>query len=336
LDTNSVPAIEVENVIHFYDRIKALDGVSLKVRRGEKVAILGPNGSGKTTLMLCICNLLKPKSGKIRVMGVDVNRKNEEKIRKLVGIVFQNPDDQVFSATVYDDVAFGLRNMGLDEEEVDRRVRAILKTMRIEHLAERNPANLSGGEKKKVAIAGVIVMNPPVMLIDEPTAGLDHPGVHEIYNILCELNARGLTIVVTTHDSEFAFSWADRIVVMSKGRVVSDSFSSSLTDSSEVKIRLPGKEKAFLEMKELGIINPDIFGCLKKSGLKGRIRIVESGNQADYCYGMVDFEKIRNPEFDLDLIALESHRRPVSVAVSEHLLDYFRKEMMARNCDIDI
>ena len=325
-------AIVVENLVHDYDGIRALDGVSLEIERGEKVAILGPNGSGKTTLMLCICNLIRPKSGRIRVMGVEVNGKNEDRIRKLVGIVFQNPDDQVFSATVFDDVAFGLRNMGLDEDEVERRVRAILKTMRIEHLAERNPANLSGGEKKKVAIAGVIAMNPPVILIDEPTAGLDHPGIHEIYNILCELNANGLTIVVTTHDSEFAFAWADRIVVMSKGKVVSENFR-EFTENPAVRIRLPGKERAFQEMRELGILNPGVFEHLKGMGLRGKVRVVEG--KADYCYGMVDFESVENPEFDLDLIALEAHRRNVTVNVSRKLFEKFVREMERRNCSIE-
>ena len=326
-------AIVVENLVHDYDRIRALDGVSLEIERGEKVAILGPNGSGKTTLMLCICNLIRPKSGRIRVMGVEVNGKNEDRIRKLVGIVFQNPDDQVFSATVFDDVAFGLRNMGLDEDEVERRVRAILKTMRIEHLAERNPANLSGGEKKKVAIAGVIAMNPPVILIDEPTAGLDHPGIHEIYNILCELNANGLTIVVTTHDSEFAFAWADRIVVMSKGKVVSENFREEFTGNPAVRIRLPGKERAFQEMRELSILNPGVFEHLKGMGLRGKVRVVEG--KADYCYGMVDFENVENPEFDLDLIALEAHRRNVTVNVSRKLFEKFVREMERRNCSIE-
>ncbi len=152
-------AIEVRDLYYDYNGVRALNGVNLSVEEGEKVAILGPNGSGKTTLLLCICNLLERKrmKGSIKVMGIDVS---DERLRKVTGIVFQNPDDQVFSATVFDDVAFGLRNMGLDEREVTERVERILKVMGIKHLANRNPANLSGGEKKKVAIAGVLAMEP--------------------------------------------------------------------------------------------------------------------------------------------------------------------------------
>ncbi len=328
-------AVEVENLVYFYDRVKALDGASLKIKKGEKVAILGPNGSGKTTLMLSICGLVKPESGRIRVMGVEVSKKNESRIREVVGIVFQNPDDQVFSATVYDDVAFGLRNMGLQEEEIRDRVNRILRVMKIEHLAERNPANLSGGEKKKVAIAGVIVMNPPVLLIDEPTAGLDHAGVHEIFNILTELNARGLTVIVTTHDSEFAFAWADRIIVMNEGKVVSENAKNHAEEDMEkigVKLKLPGKEKVIQELTRVKVLNPGLFEHLRKAGLSGKVRVVREG--ADYCYGLVDFEFVEKVEFDLDIIALDAYTKEVRVAVSENLANRFAEEMSRRGVKV--
>ncbi len=279
--------------------------------------------------MLCICNLLERKriKGSIKVMGIDVS---DERLRKVTGIVFQNPDDQVFSATVFDDVAFGLRNMCSDEREVTERVERILKVMGIKHLANRNPANLSGGEKKKVAIAGVLAMEPKVILIDEPTAGLDHSGVHEIFNVLTELNAMGKTIVITTHDSEFAFSWADRIAVMNKGKVVTDNLQNQ---NLNVKIRLPGKEKVIEEMRNAGILSSDVFESLRARGLEGSV-VVRSKGSVDYCYGIVDFERVKNPEFDLDLIAIEAHRREVSFAVSEKMLESFVKAMSERNCKI--
>ncbi len=297
--------IVAEGVRYRYpDGTTALNGVSLRVGRGEKVAIVGRNGSGKTTFLLCLCGLLKAE-GRIEIDGVDV--RDERRIRRKVGMVFQNADDQVFSPTVYDDVAFGPRNLGY--EDVEERVESALRMLGIEHLKDRNPSNLSGGEKKKVAIAGVIAMDPKVLLVDEPTAGLDHEGIHEIFNILEELSEVGKTIVIATHDLDFAYSWADRIVLMERGRVVAE----GKDVLSFGRLRTPTK----IKLKEMMNVErlTDVF--------EGDGRVVLTDDGADYCYGIVNFEKVRNVEFDLEMIFAESRVREVKVAVSERLKEKF-------------
>lgn len=309
-------AVVVKDLYYSYGEVQALKGVSLEVDIGEKLAILGPNGSGKTTLLLCIAGLIEPEKGIVEVMG------ERENFRKHVGIVFQNPDDQVFMPTVFDDIAFGLRNMGLSEDEVKARVENVLRLLNIEHLASRNPANLSGGEKKKVAIAGVLAMKPSIILIDEPTAGLDHSGIHEVFNILTELNAEGITVIVTTHDAEFAFAWADRIITMNSGRI------------GKAKVKLPGKVSVLSSLEKLGLIENTVFEHLSRMGIKGKVKIVNG--KADYCYGIVDFSKIDSPEFDLDIIALNTYLKEVRVSVSKQMLKKFLEEMEKRNVSLDI
>ena len=297
--------IVAENVRYRYpDGTLALNGVNFKAERGEKVAIVGRNGSGKTTFLLSLCGLLKAE-GRIEIDGVSV--RDERRIRRIVGMVFQNADDQVFSTTVFEDVAFGPRNLKLDD--VEGRVERALRLLGIEHLRNRNPSNLSGGEKKKVAIAGVIAMDPKVLLVDEPTAGLDHEGIHEIFNVLEELSEMGKTIVIATHDLDFAYCWADRILLMDRGAIVAE--------GEDVlrfgRLRTPSK----LKLKDMMNISrlTDLFEG------EGRVELTEDG--ADYCYGIVDFERVRNVEFDLEMIFAESYMRRVKVTVSKRLREKF-------------
>ncbi len=298
--------IYVEDVGYVYpDGTEALTEVSFKIKKGEKAAILGENGSGKTTLLLCLDCLLYPQRGKIIIDGIEVKKKNEDKIRRKVGLVFQNPDDQVFSATVYDDVAFGLRNMGLDEDRVREKVEWSLRVLGIEKLASRNPSSLSGGQKKRVAIAGILAMEPEVILIDEPTAGLDHRGIMEVYNVLEELNEMGKTIVVSTHDVEFAESWAEKIIVLDSGKVVRVGGREVLSELEEFGMRKPIKRTIFDELGKLGISLPEMK--------------VELSNDAKFSYGVDGVI----PEIDLDLIFLRGTNNPVKVKVSEKLRDRF-------------
>ncbi|WP_377290700.1 energy-coupling factor ABC transporter ATP-binding protein [Rhizobium sp. SG2393] len=199
----------------------ALDGASLSVGRGEKLALLGPNGAGKSTLFLTLNGTLKPDRGTILLDGAPVGtgRADLKRLRARVGLVLQDPDDQLFAATVVEDVSFGPMNLGLSTGEVRTRVDEALASLGITALAARPTHMLSFGQKKRVAIAGLIAMRPDVLLLDEPTAGLDPSGVEELMAVLSALAAAGTALVVATHDMEAAYGFADRVAVVSGRRV---------------------------------------------------------------------------------------------------------------------
>lgn len=214
-------AIEFKDVVfRFPNGTVALDGINLKIEEHRKVALLGENGSGKTTLLLHLNGLHTPTSGEVAVLGKPVNAENMDWVRTNVGMIFQNPDDQLFAPTVYQDVAFGPRNLGMDETRIEERVEEILDALNIAHLRDRQPDALSGGEKRRVALAGVLVMDAEIISLDEPHSGLDPLGCLEFNDLLDELYSKGRTIVVATHDVEFAASWADECVIMKKGKIV--------------------------------------------------------------------------------------------------------------------
>ncbi|MGB9370905.1 MAG: ATP-binding cassette domain-containing protein [Halobacteriota archaeon] len=215
------PAIEFRNVVFRYpNSALALDGLSLKIEEHTKVVLLGENGSGKTTLLLHLNGLHTPTSGEVTILGKPVNAANIDWVRTKVGMIFQNPDDQLFAPTVYQDVAFGLRNLGMDETRVAERVDEVLDVLNITHLRDRRPDALSGGEKRRAALAGILVMDAEIISLDEPHSGLDPLGCLEFNDLLNELYSKGRTIVVATHDVEFAASWADECVIMKKGKIV--------------------------------------------------------------------------------------------------------------------
>jgi cobalt/nickel transport system ATP-binding protein len=206
----------------YLDRFVALDGVSLTVRRGEKLALLGANGCGKSTLLKILDGLLFPDAGTFHAFGAEVTERSLEDeqlsrgFRSRVGFVFQNSDAQVFSPTVRDEIAFGPLNMGLEREEVEHRIADTLTMLSIEGLADRAPYQLSGGQKKRVAIASVLVMNPEVLIFDEPTASLDPRTQEWLVELIVTLNRAGKTIVLATHDLATLDSLADRCVVFSE------------------------------------------------------------------------------------------------------------------------
>ena len=215
--TAAIKTIELEYA--YSDGTVALSGVNFEVSPGEKVAVLGPNGSGKTTLFHHFNGLIKPTRGEVEVFGENINKNNIESIRKRVGLVFQDPDSQLFAPTVFDDIAFGPKNLRLGPGEVKNRVSWVLHRFDIEDLAKKNPANLSAGQKKRVAIAGVVAMEPDILVLDEPTSGLDMHGVMDTMELLDELNNEGKTIIISTHDSDLAASWSDRVYVLNRGKV---------------------------------------------------------------------------------------------------------------------
>ena len=222
--------IQVEHLTHTYMTdspfaATALEDVSLTIEDGELIGLLGHTGSGKTTLVQHLNGLLKPTSGKVVVDGLDITEKDVSllEVRRRVGLVFQYPEYQLFEETVARDVAFGPRNLGLSEQEVDQRVRYALQEVGLvyEDIAERSPFELSGGQMRRVAIAGVLAMRPKTLILDEPTAGLDPAGRRSILGMIRELHAAGgLTVVMVSHNMDDISSLATRLVVMSRGKMV--------------------------------------------------------------------------------------------------------------------
>jgi cobalt/nickel transport system ATP-binding protein len=202
--------------------IAALRGLDLEVARGRKLALLGANGCGKTTLLLHLNGTLKPSRGQVLLDGAvcGYSRQALNAWRNRIGLVLQEPDDQLFSATVFQDVSFGPLNQGLPEAMVRERVSASLTTLRIAHLAERPTHALSFGQKKRVVIAGVLAMQPEVLILDEPTAGLDPRGVAHLLAALEQLRVAGTTLVLSTHDVDLAYGWADDVAILGQGRVL--------------------------------------------------------------------------------------------------------------------
>lgn len=224
--------LEVRNLTHCYsqdnaNRSVALDNVSLKIEKGEFVGIIGHTGSGKSTLVQHLNGLLKPTSGQVLIDGEDLNGENVDrrKLRTRIGLVFQYPEYQLFEETVAKDIAFGPKNQGLSPEEIDQRVRHAMACVHLDYdkYAEHSPFELSGGQMRRVAIAGVIAMAPEILILDEPTAGLDPKGRDSILSMLEELHADdGTTIIMVSHSMDDMARLASRLIVMSKGKLVAD------------------------------------------------------------------------------------------------------------------
>lgn len=215
--------IETRDITYNYpDGTEALHKVDFKAEEGKIVALLGPNGAGKSTLFLHFNGILRPSSGNIKVNGEEVkyDKKSLMKIRQNVGIVFQNPDDQLFAPTVVEDVAFGPMNIGLSKEKVERRVHESLERVGMADFKNKAPHHLSGGQKKRVAIAGILAMKPKIMVLDEPTSGLDPKGASQILKILNELNQEGMTIIISTHDVDLVPLYAYEVYIISDGRII--------------------------------------------------------------------------------------------------------------------
>ena len=217
-------AIEVKDLTYAYpDGTPALQGVSFGAEQGEVTGILGSNGAGKSTLFLNLNGVLTPQGGQVLLDGEPVSyaRRNLPELRRRVGLVFQDPDDQLFSADVYRDISFGAVNLGLPETEVRRRVEDAMTRTGVSALRDKPTHALSYGQKKRVAIAGVLVMEPSVMILDEPTAGLDPQGVSDIMTLLRDIRkSLGVTIILATHDLDIRPLYCDRVYLLSGGRMV--------------------------------------------------------------------------------------------------------------------
>jgi cobalt/nickel transport system ATP-binding protein len=213
-------SVELEHVHFRYpDGYEALQGIDLRIEAGEKVALVGPNGAGKSTLMLQLNGTLRPEHGTVRVAGLAIGRDTIRQVRSEVGLVFQDPDDQLFSPTVFDDVAFGPLHMGLPADEVHARVERALAVVGMAGFAHRIPHRLSIGQRKRVALATVLSMDPSILVFDEPSAGLDPRGRRELIRLLEGLDQ---TLLVSTHDMRLVAEVFPRMVVMDDGGVVAD------------------------------------------------------------------------------------------------------------------
>ena len=206
------------------DGTEVLKGINFKVKKGEIVSLLGPNGAGKSTLFLHFNGILRPTKGEVLIKGkpIKYDKKSLIEVRKTVGLVFQNPDDQIFAPTVKEDVAFGPLNLGLPKEEVERRVKEALKAVGMEGFENKPPHHLSGGQKKRVAIAGILAMQPEIIVLDEPTSGLDPVGASKIMKLLYELNKEGMTIIISTHDVDLVPVYADRVYIIYDGKILKE------------------------------------------------------------------------------------------------------------------
>ena len=260
------PILEVRNLDYIYSagtpfEHKALDNVSFALEPGEFVGIIGHTGSGKSTLMQQMNGLLKPTSGQVLLDGVDIwsDKKLTRQARFRVGLVFQYPEYQLFEETVYRDIAFGPKNMGLEEKEVDRRVREAAGFVGLtEAQLEVSPFDLSGGQKRRVAIAGVIAMEPEVLILDEPTAGLDPVGRAEILgNIEAYRQAKNATIMMVSHSMEDVARLTDRLLVMNGSRLAMDGKPSEVFSRAQellaMGLNIPQVTQVFLKLKALGL-----------------------------------------------------------------------------------
>jgi cobalt/nickel transport system ATP-binding protein len=251
--------IETRHLTYSYrGERNALEDLNFIAPRNARIAVIGSNGAGKSTLFKHFNGIFRPTSGSVLVRGEPITKENLFEVRKFVGIVFQNADDQVFSPTVEQDVAFGPTNLGLDEETIHHRVHEALRIMGIEDIAHRVPHHLSGGEKKRVAIAGIIAMEPGVLVLDEPTAGLDPQGVHDLMGFVNSLSSKfGMTVIFSTHDVSVVPEVADYVYVMHRGRFV-----------LEGKVEEIFEQPDLLRSMRLDVpVLPKLLGSLRKSGI---------------------------------------------------------------------
>ena len=259
-------AIEAKDLCYTYeDGTVALDHISLKAQKGKITGILGANGAGKSTLFLNLNGVLSPSSGQVLLDGTEVRRDRMgiAELRRRVGIVFQDPDDQLFSADVYRDISFGAVNLGLPEAEVRRRVEQAMERTGVSALRDKPTHALSFGQKKRVAIAGVLVMEPEVLILDEPTAGLDPHGVSELMHLLSQLrDSLGMTILLATHDMDVVPISCDYAYLLGQGRVLLEGTPGELFSQPEVlranQLRLPRMAHLMEILREQDGLDTDV------------------------------------------------------------------------------
>ncbi|AYD41079.1 ATP-binding cassette domain-containing protein [Clostridium fermenticellae] len=237
--------ININKVSYTYsDGSRALDNVSMSIKAGERIAVIGPNGAGKSTLFQLFNGLLKATSGSVTIDGMEIRKKNLSKIRSTVGMVFQDSDDQLFNSTVRQEIAYGLINMGLSGAKLDKEIYWALDLVDMKDFIDKSPHNLSGGQKKKIALASVLAMKPKILVLDEPTVALDPRGVNKLIKLLNKINKElGITLIFATHDVDIVPLLADRIYVLNSGKTILSGSASEVFSKKDIlrkiNLRLP-------------------------------------------------------------------------------------------------
>lgn len=256
--------LSLDQITYSYEKERvALNKLSVTLYTSEKVAVLGNNGAGKSTFFLCCNGIIKPQDGKILLQQKEIKWSKKENLllKKTVGLVFQNPEDQIIAGTVEAEISFGPINLGLSQEEVAKQVEEAMERMQLKNLRTRAPHYLSGGEKKRVSIADVLAMNPKLLLLDEPAASLDPANTKLLERNLDILSAKGLGLVIATHDVDFAWRWADRILVFHEGELVMDADPETVFTNEII-------------LERCGLTQPILFQVGKKLKLSPLPRVV--------------------------------------------------------------
>lgn len=271
---NKNPIIKVEDLTYSYQKnINVLEQISFTVEYNKKVVLLGPNGAGKSTLMFNLLGLYTPDQGNVYFEGKDIIDIEESTLRKKMAYIFQNPDDQIFAPTVKEDILFGPKQYNFDDYTIQKEINRLSELLNIEHLMTRNPRQLSYGEKRRVALAGVLIMNPEIILLDEPLAFLDPQGKKQFIDILGQLHNQGKTLFVATHDLNFAAEWGNYFILLNDGKI----------DTVNQREVFKGKNGAFQGVVPITV---DIFrGFVPEDSLPLTIRdsrkLLEKSS--DYC-----------------------------------------------------
>lgn len=244
--------LQIKDLCYSYDSEKiALNNINLDIYKGEKIAVMGSNGAGKSTFFLNMNGVLKPSYGDIIYKGKKITKKDLNELRKNVGIVFQDADNQIIASTVLAEVSFGPMNLKLPKDEVEKRVYEALQYMNITEFKDRPPHYLSGGEKKRVSIADIIAMKSEIIIFDEPTAALDPLNAEMLEDVLEKLSDENKTLLISTHDVDFAYRWAERIVVFTDGEVIADSTPLEVFKNNDILKRANLKRPTMLDIYEI-------------------------------------------------------------------------------------
>ncbi|HIQ97837.1 MAG TPA: ATP-binding cassette domain-containing protein [Candidatus Limivivens merdigallinarum] len=259
------------------EKSHSLNGLSLEIGRGKKIAFMGANGSGKSTFFLCCNGILKPSKGTLYLDGkpYDYSRKGLLKLRQRVGIVFQDPDNQLFSASVYQEISFGILNLGVPEEEAKREVEAVIEKLEITPFRHKPTHALSGGQKKQVSIADILVMHPDIIILDEPAAALDPKHTTLVNRIVNQLTEEGITVMMSTHDVNYALQWADQVFLFKEGRVLKSGDPVQVFSDKqlllETNLEQPAVLELFYSLCRKGILDSSLPIPRKLSELEGYI-----------------------------------------------------------------
>jgi len=267
----------------YTDGTQALGSIAIEVLKGEFVGILGSNGSGKTTLLKVMDGLVKDYQGTVLLDGADVRKLSPKQIYQKVGLVFQNPDEQLFAPTVFEDVAFGPQNMGFGQEEIVRRVKSALLAVDMDGFAKKSIHHLSFGQKKRICIAGLLAMGHELLLLDEPTAGLDPMGEYKMMDLLTKLNKeQGVTVVMATHSVDLVPLFLDRLFILSKGRIVRSGPPAEVftapEEMAQVKLRLPHIAELIYRLKNEDGVHFDKIPLTVGEARREIIKTLKEGN----------------------------------------------------------